>query len=328
MNISELDIKKLSYDEKFFLVMHGIEDLAKTRQSETQNTDLIIVLGASPFPIRARIYKMIELLDNGVSKHVLFSGGRGWKTLLETPGKGLTMLMAIRDTINADLLGDNPTKEQMKIHKRFNNEMANAGIYNHISTFDEEKIRKKFNMTETQFMWLIYLSIMMGRDSANGAHIHSGVKFFREPFSTTTVENMKYTKALIESALKQRHHGLPPELPEADKLLIVTASYHCRRAFLTFKKAFPNAQIVVCPSTEDLERNGIGLDQESYSKSDYYSRQIQNECDAMINYTKNGSIANMSLEELLLRDGMSPEERAEVRKMISQIERQQKILEI
>ena len=306
MNIADLNIDLLTDEEKFFLIMHGIDDLTKTRQEETKNTDMIIVLGCTPIPLRARVLKMMELVKMGASKNIMLSGGRGWTKLLKTPEKKEELLKAIRDTINADLLGDNPTEKELALHERFNEGMRAMGLEDHVHTYSEEQEKKKLKMTESEFMRLIILT--------NGGL--RGVKFFHEPFSYTTRENMLYTNEVIKSGLESG------ELEKADKLLIVTSAFHCRRALLTFKKMFPNAQIVVCPATKDMEDRGIELGRQML-ENDYYKQQIRNECSAIINYSGNGSIANMSLEEMLIRADMTENEKAETIKMIRSIEKHQ-----
>ena len=86
-----------------------------------------------------------------------------------------------------------------------------------------------------------------------------------------------------------------------DRLIIVTSSFHCRRALLTFKKQFPNIEIIVCPATRDLDDANVTLGR-GMLESDYYRGQIDRECNAIINYSKNGSIADVELEEIVPKE--------------------------
>ena len=81
--------------------------------------------------------------------------------------------------------------------------------------------------------------------------------------------------------------------------MIVTSSFHCRRALLTFKKYFKDLKILACPSTLDLKEKGVTLAKEEMLNSEYYKKQIENELNAIVNYTRNGSIEDCDISEFL-----------------------------
>ena len=89
--------------------------------------------------------------------------------------------------------------------------------------------------------------------------------------------------------------------------MIITSSFHCRRAILSFKKHFPGIEVLACPATRDIESQGLTFTKESLMQSEYYSEQFRNELNAIINYTRNRSIEDMDIEEVL-----SPERAQEI----------------
>ena len=103
---------------------------------------------------------------------------------------------------------------------------------------------------------------------------------------------MEYTKVLLKSQLKAQG------FEKLRRMIIVTSSFHCRRAYLTFKKQFPEVEVIVCPATQDLQDANVSLGMGMIDSS-YYKTQISRECNAIINYSKNGSIADLDLEEFL-----------------------------
>lgn len=309
MKISKLNYEKLSEKEKYCMVMSNIVDLAQIEPSDDTKADLIIVLGASPIPIRARILKMMELVKKGYANKVLLSGGMGWEKLYKKvqidpntkkpiiddktgkprividENKKQELLRAIENTISADLLGNNPTEKEQRLYERFIKGMSQLKHDDHVKPFEENQQEKSLGMTEEEFMQLIMLT--------NGGLPEA--KIFHEPFSTTTKENMEYTKRTIESLEKNG------EINKVKKVIIVTSSFHCTRAMLTFKKNFPNIEVLVCPSTRDLEDRKIAIG-EQLLEHPYYKKQINNESQCIINYSKNGSIADVELDELVDND--------------------------
>ena len=293
MKVSDLDYEKLTEEEKLSIVMAYIEDFSKGDFDEKKKADIIVVLGCSPYPLKARTLKTMELVKKGYAKLILFSGGLGWKGLFEkkdpTTGKIVineekrrSLIQAIKDNIDAELLGDNPTPRDLAVHEAFMAELKARGLDDEVMTYEESQDNKKLRMTEVDFMKLIMLS--------NGGL--QGVRFLHEPFSRTTKENMEYTKEVLRNAVK---FG---EIPKVKKMLIVTSAFHCKRAMLTFKKQFSDIEIEVCPATRDLEDRGVTLG-EGMLQNDYYREQIHRESQAIINYSRNGSIYDADLEDIV-----------------------------
>ena len=293
MKISKLDFDSLSEEDKFNLIMHGIRDISEDEPSDNTKSDLITVLGCSPVPLRARVLKMMSLVKRGFSNTVLLSGGGGWQKLYRkidpqtgeeviNEAKKEELLRAIVKTISGDILGDNPSEKEVELYRRFVEAMKEMGQTDHVMSYEERQEKKKLRLTEAEFMNMIIIT--------NGGL--KGVKYLREPFSDNTKENMEYTKALLKSQLKAQG------LEKLRRIIIVTSSFHCRRAYLTFKKQFPEVEVIVCPATQDLQDANVSLGTGMLDSS-YYKTQISRECNAIINYSKNGSIADLDLEEFL-----------------------------
>ena len=293
MKLSQLDYSLLSDDDKYELVMNGVYGLAKQEPTEKSKSDLIIVLGCSPIPLEARIKKMIKLFEKGYGKNILLTGGDGWQKLYKKKDsvtgetyidevKRRELLEAIRQTIGANLLGDNPGEKERALYERFNEGMKQLMLDSEIIPFEKRQEDRLLKMDEAEFMKLMILS--------NGGL--KGAKIFHEPFSYNTKENMQNTGALNRGLLSRG------ELSKLDNMIVITSSFHCRRAMLTFKKQFPNVRIAPCPATLDLEKKGLKIGKEML-KDAYYRKQIENECKAIINYSKNGSIEDVNIEDIL-----------------------------
>jgi uncharacterized SAM-binding protein YcdF (DUF218 family) len=89
MNLSEINVKEMTEDQKYDLVIKGISCRAADIQKSTKKT-AIVILGAAPEPIRRRMIKAAELYKKGYGQYLIFSGGSGWqRTLLaESTRKG------------------------------------------------------------------------------------------------------------------------------------------------------------------------------------------------------------------------------------------------
>ena len=87
MNYSELDITKLTDEDKYNLVMNGVIDYGSIKSTKDNNPDFLVVLGCSPKVLKARILKMMELYKKGYGKYVLISGGNGWNKLFKPKKK-------------------------------------------------------------------------------------------------------------------------------------------------------------------------------------------------------------------------------------------------
>lgn len=298
MKLSKLNYDKLTEDEKYELIMNGISDLSKEEVSDKNKADIIVVLGCTPVPLEARIKKTMQLYNKGYARNILLAGGDGWQKLYKKKdpntgkiyideAKKRELLEAIKNTINANLLGDNPSQKQIELFQRFNEGMNKMMLTNEVKSFEEKQDDYKLNLDEAEFMKLMILS--------NGGL--KGAKIFHEPFSYDTKENMQNTKSLIDGLLKRG------EIEKLDRIIVVTSSFHCRRAMLTFKKYFSNIDIITCPATDDLEKRGISLGRDML-KNEYYKKQLDNESKALINYSRNGSIADIELGEILPNDIM------------------------
>ena len=114
---------------------------------------------------------------------------------------------------------------------------------------------------------------------------------FYEPYSNTTLENIKCIKYVFRG-LEERG-----EVDNINSVMLVTSSFHCRRASLTFRKYFKGLDILTCPSTLDFQEKGFS--KETMLQSDYYRKQIENELNAIVNYTKNGSIEDCEIQEFV-----------------------------
>ena len=294
MKLSELNYSFLTDDDKYELVMNGVYDLAMQEPTKETKSDLIIVLGCSPNPLEARIKKMMTLYRKGYGENILLTGGNGWQKLYKKTDpitgkvyidekKRKELLEAIRQTIGANLLGTNPTEKELALFERFNEGMKQMIHEYEAVSFEKHKEDQMLKMNEAEFMKLMILS--------NGGL--RGAKIFHEPFSYNTKENMQNTEALL-NGLQSRG-----ELQKLDSIIVVTSSFHCRRVLLTFKKRFPNIKIIASPSTLDMEKRGVASLGKELLENKYYKEQIEHESDALINYSKNGSIADVDLREIL-----------------------------
>ena len=264
MRLSEIDIRKLTDEEKLAIVMSGIHDIETEEVGNHNRADMIVVLGASPRAVNSRIKKMIRLVNKGFSNRVLLSGGLGWHRLFESSGncdkrsaeelekKRRQLLRDIREIINPGLLGLSPSEKEKAL-----------GFFN-----EDDVERKNQAKKEAQIMDLIVLS--------NGGL--KGVKVMHEPFSDNTMENAKYAKSLVDIGVKRK------ELPQMSRIIIITSYYHCKRSALTFEKAFPGCEIIPCPSMD-------------ISNPD--ATEIDKECKRMIDYAKKGDLRDARLVELV-----------------------------
>ena len=124
--------------------------------------------------------------------------------------------------------------------------------------------------------------------------------YSRQTCSNNTIENIKYTAALFRNLQR------PNNIGAINKVMIVTSSFHCRRAMLAFKKYFRNIEICSCPSTLDFKDKGITFCKADMLGHEYYRRQIENELDAIINYTRKGSIEDCDIS-LVVGEEMAKE---------------------
>ena len=114
-------------------------------------------------------------------------------------------------------------------------------------------------------------------------------KIFFEDKSENTVQNLMLSKELLDSLQREG------KIDTINSLMIITSSYHCRRAELCFKKYFPEIDVISCPSTKDVTDKGLSLNQHDLMADNYYMGEIRKEIEAIINYTRNGSISDADI---------------------------------
>lgn len=275
MKFSELDKSKLSLEEKYELVMHGITDFAKEEANNDKKVDFLIVLGCRPIPLKARIIKAAELYKRKYAKYVLFSGGSAWNNKIEKgSSKDLEMIESVKQSVIPELLGENKSERVQAVENKFYELLGEE------PKSVDDSIRE---LSECQLM--SRMMITLGDVPARN--------IFHEPFSNNTIENIKYTAALFRNIQETG------EVPKINKVMLVTSSFHCRRAVLSFRKYFKDIDICACPSTLDFKEKGLTFSREDMLKSEYYKKQIENELDAIINYTRNGSIEDCDISEVI-----------------------------
>ena len=288
MKYSELNIKNLTNDDVYDLVMTNIIDYSKQEPNENNNPDFLIVLGCSPIPLEARVIKMMELYKKGYGKDILRSGGMGWHKLYkatkkkfesysemysytqEKAHKRKEMKKAIKQTVFDKAIDENlKTKKGKSLYKYLN-----------------RKYKTALENTEAD------LAYKMIKASEGVLHIPEE-KIHFEPNSINTIQNLEYSKRILDDLQEKRGEN------KIKRIMIITSSFHCRRAVLSFKKYFPNIDVLSCPATKDIENRKIEFSKESMMNDKYYMQQFKNELDAIISYTRNGSIADANIEDYI-----------------------------
>jgi uncharacterized SAM-binding protein YcdF (DUF218 family) len=283
MRISELDYSLLTDEDKYNLIMSGIKDFGKENATDETKADAIVVLGCSPRPLKARVKKMMELHKKGYSDVIILSGGRGWQKLVrQNPSRKPELVQAIKDVITKELLGENVTQVEMDSYRKFNEKMKELiGKKYKEKTYQEALDEGKMEMTEDEFMQLIVLS--------NGGLTTANI--FHEPMSTNTKENSLYISRIMQTLKQNRDIDIK-------SVMVVTSAYHCTRSKLNFMHRYPDKTISVCPSTEDLEENGIHSFEEMMSNKKYHDA-IVGEAQKIITYSRKGDIKDVELTELV-----------------------------
>lgn len=282
MKYSELDISKISDSKAYDLVMSGVKDYAKIPVDEESKPDLLIVLGATPIPMKARIIKAMQLYKNGYGKYIVLSGGKGWHKLFKTEDRSFnddaerytyysgkrrkykSMRRALQKTIPQEL--------------RNKNKQGKA-LYRHM----HRAIENNLNKSEAD----IGLKIIKACSEIGNIDKE---KILLENNSSNTKENILNSMQIASS------------LENIKRVMIITSSFHCKRAKLSFKKYFPDVEVEVCPSTKDLSDNGVTLEKESYMSKHYYRQQVRNELKGIIDYSKNESIADEEIKDINLKE--------------------------
>ena len=130
-------------------------------------------------------------------------------------------------------------------------------------------------------------------------------KVFFEPNSINTIQNLEYSKALLDDLQKSG------KVDSIKRIMIVTSSFHCRRAELSFKKYFPGIEVMSCPATLDINNAGLNFNKDELMQDQYYMQQFKNELNAIVNYSRNGSISDLNIEDVL-----APEEANRIKSKI------------
>ncbi|MBQ9279972.1 MAG: YdcF family protein [Clostridia bacterium] len=319
MKFSELDYELLAKSENidyvYDLVMAGVEDYSKIEPTSENNPDFLVVLGCSPVPVKSRVIKTIELYKKGYGKYILLTGGKGWhKIAAKSEANRQRMIHAVKSTIDGKLTGEELSEKEKFVLQKYAETAEKEKIVesnqekldeNQHGDFAKERVEKRIlRLTEVQLMQNIFYSL---------GEIPP-IQVFHEPFSNTTLENVKYSQKLMEDLEKRG------EVSKINRIMLVTSCFHCRRAILTFRRRFQDdVEIMACPGTYDLKSAGMSFTKEDLlgeKKEGYYKKQIYNELNALINYSRNGSIADAEIEEFV-----GKETAKRIKKMHEEIER-------
>ncbi len=287
MKFSELETSKLTESDIYDLVMSGVTDYSKQSPTPQTNPDFLVVLGCSPYPLKARVVKMMHLYNKGYGKNILFSGGKGWHKLFKKQKRSFST-----------------SKEQDEYMKRLSKkrrEMREAleeTLPNYIkpkqTRYMQRRLKQTLALPEAE------LSELLMDSCKDIGHIDKD-KIFFESESANTIQNLEYSKRLLDQLQASG------KVDEIKRIMIITSSFHCRRAVLSFKKYFPDIDVLACPATRDFEDKGLTFTKESLMSNNYYNQQFKNELNAIVNYTRNGSISDMDIENVL-----SPEKAEEI----------------
>ena len=288
MNYSELDVSKLNDNDIYDLIMTGIIDFSKTEPTEENNPDFLVVLGCSPSPLKARIVKMMELYQKGFGKYVLLSGGTGWHKLFKPQNKTFTSdkerfeymkaIASKRNSMKAALHSTIPDY----LRPPETNPKHGKGLYRYM----HKKLEQSLEQPEA------FIGYRIMQACKDIIHIDDD-KIFFEPASINTTQNLAFSKNLLDTLQASGQVDL------IKRIMIVTSSFHCRRAELSFKKYFPGIEVMSCPATLDITNNGLSFDKKVLMQDPYYMQQFRNELNAIVNYSRNGSISDLRIEDIL-----------------------------
>ena len=291
MKFSELDINKLSQDDIYDLVMAGVKDYSKQNADDSNMPDFIILLGCTPLTLEQRVLKLIELYDKGYGKYIILTGGLGWHKLFKAdPNKKFKDDKDLSDY--ARKLNANLKRQKKSLAKIFNENLrpVSGKLKNGQLTYTKyyKKRRKLMNeYLEESEAELGYR--MIDKQQRNDIQSVTLV----ESNSINTLQNVLFTRNIIDDLVANCGVDKPK------RLMIITSPFHCRRACLTFKKYFPNCDVIACPSTAGMVNKGVPFTKEALMANPYYSKQFRNECDAIINYSRKGDIADMDIEQVI-----------------------------
>ena len=159
--LSDIDLSLLSDEEKYHLCMDGVVDISEIDATEDSKVDAIVVLGAYPNHIDARVRKGLALGLRGYSDTFILSGGRGvhrllYKTkqdlvdqgLIDPDVKNLNSELEKTDTKGKKYINSNYYREEKilnfvdSIDLRFKNQVLFDGDKS--SDSKESKINRQF----------------------------------------------------------------------------------------------------------------------------------------------------------------------------------------
>lgn len=287
MKFSELDIKKLSPDDIYDLVMAGVKDYSKQHADETNMPDFIVLLGCTPLTLEQRVLKLIELYDKGYGKYIILTGGLGWHKLFKAdPDK---KFIDDKELFNyTRKLNENLKKQKKSLSKIFEKDLSPASCKLSDTDFTYKKYYKRRRKLMHEYLEeseaeLGYRMIdkQKREDIQQVTLIETG--------SVNTIQNVLFTRNIIDDLVVNCGIDKPK------RLMLITSPFHCRRACLTFKKYFPDCDVIACPSTAGMVNKGVPFTKEALMGHEYYSKQFRNECDAIINYSRKGDIADIDI---------------------------------
>lgn len=281
MKYSELDTNKLNDNDIYDLIMTGIKDYSEEKPTEKTNPDFLVVLGCSPVPLKARVVKMMHLHKKGYGKYILFSGGTGWHKLFKPQNK------TFKDEKSMSEYMKLKAKKFKDMKKALHDTVGEELKPNHENPYQHRRRMKKLlRKPEAQIGYKIM-------KACQDIIQIDGEKIFYEQNSTNTIQNLEYSKKLLDDLQKEG------KVDKINRIMIITSSFHCRRAELSFKKYFPDVEVMSCPATMDITNAGILFNKNDLMSSAYYMQQFRNELNAIVNYTRNGSIADLNVEDVL-----------------------------
>jgi hypothetical protein len=254
--------------------MTGVEDCSGRKPKESEMPEYVILPGAMPTILEARINKLDALYKNGWCKNIIISGGNIWKDRIpDKPG----------DTSQQRLL---KTKHRLVLQRIFKN------LFEYTRSDESTKIRDLISMRKV----LVKNSDKyIGESEGNLGYILFKNKndsnkptAFIDTKATNTKENSLRSHDIVED--NESEKGRTAD--DVKKIMIVTSTFHCRRTMLTFKKDFPNAEIIACPTMSKI-------DKKEFINTPNIINQLRNECKKCIDYIKKGDLADIEIEEIV-----------------------------
>lgn len=221
-SVTTPDGKELTPEELFnFVIGNNITDLAKTKCTGENISDIAIVLGNVALPTtRERAIKSFELYKLGLVKKIIFTGGINEKR----DTKGFMHPKSLESYMDNELVTDLEWQDLTE---------ADWGAETFVKEQFDEDYQKHAPKLTTEFLNSI---------GVNPEDV------LTEAMSTTTQENAEFCKNIFDSE----------EVETGSKIktaTLVTTCTHGNRALRQFKKVFgDNIKLNWCPSTLDLEQ--------------------------------------------------------------------------